>query len=171
LTSDHGEMFERGIFGHWTPVLYEPVIHIPLMIFEPGQRNRRDIYAGTSAVDVLPTLLHITKQEPAGWSEGTVLPPFAPTYDAERSLYVTQSLNSEPYNPLTEATVVLIKGQYKLMYFLGYEELGGKVRIELYDLKNDPEELNDLSISKKETTAELLSELKQKLAEENEPYL
>lgn len=59
------------------------------------------------------------------------------------------------------------------MYFLGYEELGGpdSERIELYDIKNDPEELNDLSLSKPETTAELLNEIKQKLAEVDEPYL
>ena len=67
-----------------------------------------------------------------------------------------QSLNSEAYNPLTEATLALIKGRYKLMYFFGYEELGtAGERIELYDLENDPDELNDLSSSKKETTAEL----------------
>ena len=171
LTSDHGEMFERGIFGHWTPVLYEPVIHVPLMIFEPGQRSRRDIFDNTSAVDVLPTLLHVTGQEPASWGEGTVLPPFIPTYDTERNLYVIQSLNSEAYNPLTEATVALIKGRYKLMYFFGYEELGtAGERIELYDLENDPDELADLSFSKREITAELLNELKQKLEEVNQPY-
>ena len=57
------------------------------------------------------------------------------------------------------------------MYFFGYEELDGDEHSELYDLKNDPEELNDLSSLKRETTAELLNELKQKLAEVNEPYM
>ncbi len=172
LTSDHGEMFERGIRGHWTPVLYQPVIRVPLMIFEPGQMSRRDVYVNTSAVDLLPTLLHNTGQAPADWSEGRVLPPFAQAYDPEGSLYAVQSLQGEQYLPLTEATATLIKGQYKLMYFFGYKELGaGSERIELYDIKNDPEELNDLSVSKRETTAEMLAELKQKLAEANEPYL
>ena len=36
LTSDHGEMFERGILGHMTPSLHQPVINIPLVIFPPG---------------------------------------------------------------------------------------------------------------------------------------
>ncbi len=36
------------------------------MIFEPGQSGRRDIYANTSAVDLLPTLLHITGQPTSG---------------------------------------------------------------------------------------------------------
>jgi arylsulfatase A-like enzyme len=172
LTSDHGEMFERGIRGHWTPVLYEPVIRVPLMIFEPGYRSRRDVYENTSAVDLLPTLLHLTGQPPADWSDGSVMPPFKQAYDPERSLYAVQSLQGEQYLPLTEATVALIKGEYKLMYFFGYKELGTSgERIELYDIENDPEELNNLSSSKRETTAELLHELKQKLAEENKPYI
>jgi arylsulfatase A-like enzyme len=172
LTSDHGEMFERGILGHWTPVLYEPVIHVPLMILEPGKKRRQDIYENTSAVDVLPTLLHVTGQEPAVWSEGVVLPPFTEAYNSERNLYAVQSLDGERYLPITVATTALIKGQYKLMYFFGYEKLGaGNERVELYDIKNDPEELNDLASTKRETTADLLNELKQKLAEKNKPYL
>jgi arylsulfatase A-like enzyme len=171
LTSDHGEMFERGIRGHWTPVLYQPVIRVPLMIFEPGQRNRQDIHVNTSAVDLLPTLLNITGQPSADWSDGTVLPPYTKSYNPERSLYVVQSLQGEQYLPLTEATVSLTRGQYKIMYFFGYQKLGlGGERIELYDIQKDPEELNDLSISKRGTAEELLNELKAKLAEVNKPY-
>lgn len=173
LTSDHGEMFERGIWGHWTPVLYQPVIKVPLLIFEPGQSSRRDIYANTSAVDLLPTLLHITEQSLTDWGEGTVLPPFAPTEpDPERSLYTVQARTNPQYKPLTVATVALIKGQYKLTYFFGYDELDtDDDLVELYDLKNDPEELNDLSSSIPGTTAELLNEIKEKLGEVNKPYV
>ncbi|MGB7873445.1 MAG: sulfatase-like hydrolase/transferase [Anaerolineales bacterium] len=174
LTSDHGEMFERGILGHTTPVLYQPVIKVPLLIFEPGQKSRRDIYANTSAVDLLPTLLHVTDQRLADWIEGFVLPPFQPTkFDSERSLYAVQARTNAQYEPLTIATTALIKGQYKLMYFFGYDELGGagSERIEMYDLENDPEELNDLSSAKRETTVELLNELKQKITEVDKPYL
>ena len=172
LTSDHGEMFERGIRGHLTSVLYEPVVRVPLLIFEPGRKERTDIYSNTSALDVLPTLLHVTGGQQAAWSEGDLLPPYATMQDSERSVYVVQARKNPSYTPIDEATVALIKGQYKLMYFFGYEELGvGEERIELYDVKNDPEELNDLSLTKRETTTELLNELKQKLAEVNEPYL
>ena len=59
---------------------------------------------------------------------------------------------------LRETTIALIKGQYKLMYFIGYSELGAEgERIELYDIKNDNEELNDLSSSKRDTTTDLLN--------------
>ena len=79
MTSDHGELFERAIWGHTTPVLYQPVVHVPLMVFEPGWESRTDIYTPTSAVDLLPTLLHIAGEKPAEWSEGLVLPPFTDT--------------------------------------------------------------------------------------------
>jgi arylsulfatase A-like enzyme len=174
LTSDHGEMFERGILGHTTPVLYQPVIRVPLMIFEPGQKTRRDVHVNTSAVDLLPTLLHLTGQPPADWVEGTVLPPFAPTEpDPERSLFAVQARTNEQYEPLTVATTALVKGQYKLMYFFGYEEMGGtgSERIEMYDLQNDPEELNDLYAVKRDTAGDLFGELKAKLEEVDEPYL
>ena len=173
LTSDHGELFERGIKGHNTPVLYEPVAHVPLMIFEPERNTRMDVYERTSAIDLLPTLLHVTGQQQVEWTEGRLLPPYGQTpLDTDRSIYILEASKSAKNSPLTTATVALIKGQYKLMYFFGYKELGAAgERIELYDIVNDPEELNDLSTSKRETTGELLDEIKQKLAEVNAPYL
>lgn len=172
LTSDHGEMFERGIQGHFSPVLYQPVIRVPLMIFEPGRKMRTDVYSNTSAVDVLPTLAHVTGQKPTTWSEGMLLPPFASQeQDSERSLYVLQARTNQQYAPLATATVALVKGQYKLTYFFGYQEVDAEGRLELYDLHNDPEEMNNLYASKRETADELLNELKNKLTEVNEPYL
>ncbi len=170
LTSDHGEMFERGIQGHFTPVLYQPVIRVPLMIFEPGRKTRADVYANTSAIDVLPTLAHVTSQSPTPWSEGLLLPPFS-SQEPERSIYVIQARTNPQYAPLTTATVALVKGQYKLIYFFGYQELKNEDRIELYDVHNDPEEMNNLYSVKPETAAELLQELQSKLAEMNAPYL
>ena len=74
LTSDHGELSSAGSRAS-TPMLYEPLIRVPLVIFEPGRR-RSDVHAPTSAVDILPTLLHVTGQPAAGWAEGQILPPF-----------------------------------------------------------------------------------------------
>lgn len=173
LTSDHGEMFDRGINGHTTPVLYEPVIRIPLMIFEPGQMKRKDVHVPTSAVDLLPTLLKVTGQPSASWTEGVVLPPFSDSYpDENRSIYALEARKSGKYAPLRIATTTLIKGQYKLMYFFGYEELGSEgERVELYDIESDPEEINNLYNTKRETATELLNDLKTKLSEVNEPYI
>jgi len=171
LTSDHGELFERGIEGHRTPVLYEPVVRVPLLIFEPGRDSRTDVYANTSAVDVLPTLLYLTGQKAADWTEGRMLPPYAPD-EQDRMIYVVHAEKSEQFGPLTIATLAMVKGDYKLTYFFGYKELSpGGERIELYNLKTDPDELNNLYEVEKELAQELLAELKAKLKEVNAPYL
>lgn len=173
LTSDHGEMFERGILGHRTPVLYEPIIRVPLVIFEPGRTSRKDIFTQTSSIDVLPTLLHVSGHRQDEWIEGTVLPPFNSTPpDSSRSIYAIEASDNEKFAPLEQATVSLIKDGIKLVYYTGYPKYGGlgSEHIELYNLKNDPEELSDLSSLKRETATELLNELKKKLTEVNQPY-
>ncbi len=55
LTSDHGEIYERGVFGHTNEYLYEPLIHVPLIISSPGQNSQVDIHSPTSSVDLVPT--------------------------------------------------------------------------------------------------------------------
>ncbi len=172
LTSDHGEMFERGVVGHSTDVLYQPVIRVPLMIFEPGRKTGMDIFETTSAVDVLPSLTHLTGQPMPDWTEGVVLPPFAPTDQTlNRNVYVIRANNNAQYAPFTQASTILVKENYKLHYYFGYNEVPPDGLIRLFDIKEDPQELNDLYPAKKETAMELLSEMKAKLDEVNKPYL
>jgi arylsulfatase A-like enzyme len=171
LTSDHGEMFERGISGHSTPVLYQPLIRVPLMIFEPGRRDRLDIHSHTSALDILPTILHMAGQAAsAAWAEGVLLPPYNTDVNENRSIYSVFSYYSEKDQVLGETSVAMIKGKYKLVYYFGYKETGGDL-VELFDIETDPEELQDLSFSQAAVTDELLTELKAKLVEVNKPYI
>ncbi len=172
FTSDHGELFERGVRGHYSPLLYQPGVHVPLMIFEPGRSTRVDVTSVTSAVDLLPTLLHVTGHGAAQWSEGTVLPPFGPAApDAERTVYSMYTNRSLPDRALTQATIMAVRGRYKLMLFFGYEELGvGAERVELYDLENDPEEVRNIYGEQTALGTELLSGLKAKLREVNASY-
>jgi choline-sulfatase len=173
FTSDHGELFERGIRGHISPLLYQPVVRVPLVIFEPGRKSRLDVHDTTSAIDVLPTLLHVTGQPAAAWVEGSLLPPFAEGEpDPERAVYALHAKPNDPEAALTHATAMMVRGEHKLMYFFGYPELGeGVERVELYDLKADPEELHELSREQPALTLELLTALKEKLREVNAPYL
>jgi arylsulfatase A-like enzyme len=172
FTSDHGEMFERGISAHSTDALYQPVIRIPLLIFEPGRETGMDIQTPTSAVDVLPTLAHVTGHPMPDWTEGLILPPYAPTSpDPNRSIYVVRAAKNGQEAPLSRASTVLVKGRYKLLYFFGYPEHGIEELIKLYDVEADPEELIDLSASQKDVASELLRELKAKLAQVNLPYM
>ncbi len=172
LTSDHGEMFERGISAHSTDSLYQPVIRIPLIIWEPGRQTGVDIRDHTSAVDVLPTLAKITGHPAPDWTEGFVLPPYSDSApDPERNVFVVRAAKNPPYSPLTRASTMLVKGRYKLLYFFGYEDRGFQELVKLFDLQSDPEEMNDLSLAMPDVTAGMLAELKAKLAQVNQPYL
>jgi arylsulfatase A-like enzyme len=173
FTTDHGEMFERGIIAHNTESLHEPVIKIPLMIFEPGQTSRRDIFTPTSCIDVLPTLLHVTDQEIPNWVEGEILPPYRSSeLDTERSVFSVQARRNRPSKPLTRASVAMIKGQFKIHAYFGYAALpSGETLFEVYDLKNDPEELHNLYSLKDSVSRDLQNELEEKLKNVNKPFL
>ena len=69
-----GELFERGIMSHITPVLYEPIIRVHLLVWTPGQKQRHDVYSITSCVDILATLSHLSDQPMPSWHEGSILP-------------------------------------------------------------------------------------------------
>lgn len=172
LTSDHGEMFERGISAHSTDSLYQPVIRIPLIVWEPGRQSRLDVTDHTSAVDVLPTLAQVTGHPVPSWTEGLVLPPYSTSApDPDRSVFVVRAAKNLPSSPLTRASTMLVKGRYKLLYFFGYEDRGFQELARLFDLQADPEEMNDLSLAQPGVTAAMLAELKAKLVQVNQPYL
>lgn len=172
LTSDHGELNERGITGHSTEVLYEPVIRIPLMIFEPGRETGMDIHENTSVVDVIPTLTHVTGQPAPDWVEGgTLLPPYGTGSGSNRNIFTVRANKNGQYDPLTQASVMMVKGNYKLHYYFGYSLLPDMEQVKLFDIQADPEELNDISASQRDIAESLMQELNDRLDEVNEPYL
>jgi hypothetical protein len=173
LTSDHGELFERGILGHSTPVLHQPIIRVPLLLFEPGRTSRLDVYQPTSCIDLLPTLLYLDEKEIPDWVEGSVLPPFVDQNEvAERDLFVVQVKGDIKDKPITKGTIMLLRGAMKLMYYFGYNELGQNDHfLELYDLENDPNELNNLYPSNKSAGNELLAVIQHNLVYVNSPYM
>ena len=162
VTSDHGQLFERGVHGHVTPLLYDPIIHVPLVVSAPGQSERRDIYSATSCVDLVPTLLKITGSSLPNWLEGNLLPGFGEQDMSERSIFAMEAKKNSSFQRLTLATFAMIKGDYKLIWYVGYP--GYDDVYELYDLKADPGELQDLSKSHIEILSSMANELKVKLA-------
>ena len=173
LTSDHGEMFERGNIGHETPISYEAGIRIPLLIFPPGQQRRMDIHAPTSAVDILPTLLQVAGQPAVEWSEGVVLPPISnQAYPSSRSLYSFFHLNrARKSRPISQGSAVIVKENLKLLYTFGIPELGEKdPLIELYDLAADPEELENLYQPTHPVAKHMLEEVRTQIAAADAPY-
>lgn len=158
LTSDHGEMFERGIDGHITPVLYAPLTHIPLLIWAPGIQQRIDIHSLTNAVDILPGVLTLA---------GKPIPSYLDGYDSftrhisdinnHRSIFIVESSNTPINKHIQKATLAIMRGKFKLIYYMGYPEYDQVT--ELYDMINDPEEMTDLSSSLPELAKSMKNEL------------
>jgi arylsulfatase A-like enzyme len=171
VTSDHGEMFERGEIGHGTLMLYEPEIHIPLLVSTPGQKIRKDVYSHTSCVDVMPTLLNILGKEIPDWCEGALLPGLGGYENSKRVDFAVQAKMNPAFAPLYTATLAMFKGQYKFIQYIGYREPKYTDAYELYDLKNDPEELNDLYSSGQAIVQELQAEMEEKIYQVNEPFI
>jgi len=172
FTSDHGEMFERGITKHYNESLHQPVIQVPLLIFEPGKNSRQDIYTPTSAVDILPTLLCLNGKDIPEWCDGRVLPPYDDQHqDSVRSVFAVEAKKNKRYKPISTGTIMIVKNQYKLTYYFGYEELKGRgPLVELYDILNDPEEMIELSESNTKLANDLYDELMGELQKADAPY-
>ena len=167
VTADHGEMFERGVEGHNAPILYDPVVRVPLLISSPGQGSRRDVYVPTSSTDVLPTLVHLSGGEVPAWCEGQLLPTLGGTEDPERSIFMMNAKFNSAFAPLTRATFAVRKGDYKLMYFRGYSQYDYNDAFELYDISDDPDEVNNLYAQTSTVAQDLRAELLSKVQEVN----
>jgi arylsulfatase A-like enzyme len=170
LTSDHGEIFERGLLAHTKPAFFDPLAKVPLLIFPPGLGERIDIHAPTSATDILATLLAISGKPIPAEVEGQLLPPFDQDYDPNRAVFLidAQFTGFEPPDP--SASIMVRKGDYKLICHFGdtrfYQPLEGIPVFELYDLESDPEELTNLFAAEPEVAADLLAVIDAKLASE-----
>jgi arylsulfatase A-like enzyme len=159
VTSDHGELFERGELGHASALMYAPVTHIPLLIRAPGQTHRTDYLSMTTNLDLLPTLLTIAGKDIPNWLEGRLLPGFGGTEDANasRSFFPMMAKDNPTFQPLQRATFTLLKGPYELFFYTGYPD--HEDAFELYNLREDPNELQDLFKEDINTASQMKEEL------------
>ncbi|MBI5351609.1 MAG: sulfatase-like hydrolase/transferase [Chloroflexi bacterium] len=172
LTSDHGEGFERGYIGHQVNAIYEPLIRVPLMIFEPGRQSRLDVYEKTSAIDLLSTLAHVTGKDVPEWSEGEVLPPYRQQSELpERGIYSMRSYETEKDSPVKSASIGFVKGRYKLHYYFGYSILNSQKLIKLYDIESDPEELSNIVDMEPEIARQMVEQVEYSIEQVNKRYL
>jgi arylsulfatase A-like enzyme len=169
FTSDHGQMFERGILGHTTETLYEPIIRIPLLISRPGDETRQDIHIPTSCVDVLPSLLHIMGEGAPAWSEGRLLPGLGEPPGTDPSpVFSVEAKTNASQSPLRAGSLAMLKDHYKLIHYFGYPDLESE--FEFFDLGEDPEELRDLYPSRPSAARRMQAELQGKLNQVNQPF-
>lgn len=143
VLSDHGQLFERGVHGHASRLMYDQVIHVPLLISAPGQAERVDVYEPTGNVDLLPTLVCIMGVQQPARLDGRCLPLPGNLVNEERSHYAVLANENSAFHTFSRGSFVIIRGTHKLIWYTGYS--GHEDTTELYDLSVDPDEMNNLA--------------------------
>jgi arylsulfatase A-like enzyme len=166
LTADHGELNERGERGHFSSLIFDPLIHIPLIVFQPGQNQRKDVYTCTSSTDVLPTLAHLLGMSAPAWVDGELLPGLGGEENPERGIYSIDAKTNAAFAPLTQATISLTKNRHRLTYY----DYPDDQQFEFYNLEEDREELHDLYPSQPMLARQMKDELLHKLDEVNQAF-
>ncbi len=137
FTADHGEMLGRR--GWWFKYcLYEGSIGVPLIVrypsrFPGGCRCETPV----SLIDLFPTLVELAGADPYPEAEGQSLIPLLEGHEPagmqDRIIFAEYADFG-----LDQPTAMVRKGDFKLIAARTYEPV-------LYDLKNDPDEKNDLA--------------------------
>jgi arylsulfatase A-like enzyme len=158
FTSDNGGTPQfvaplNGSKGH----LYEGGIRVPMVVAGAGvQGSGRKCDVPISSVDLYPTLLELAGIE-AGSNQVLDGVSIKPILEGANELKPRSMFWHFPcYVGRATPSSAIRQGDYKLVEFF---EDGGKV--ELYNLKNDEAEKNDLSAKMPEKKKELLAALKQ----------
>ncbi len=138
FSSDHGEMLgDHGLYGKSVP--YDPSIRIPLIAAGPGIKGGRVSDALVELIDINPTICEL-----AG------LPP-QNEIDAKSFCNVLYGESDQGREEM-----VNILSKFKCIRTREYKYIYNHNSIqELYDLKNDPDELNNIAYLNPELAEEL----------------
>lgn len=134
ITADHGEqLMEHGFVAHG--LLYDEVIRVPLIMVGPGIDSSIVIQDQVSLLDLAPTIVEFLDIDKPKNFCGASLMPIIEGKKVEKTVF------SENLRP----AVSLRTEDWKcIVSFYGEE------KVELYDLKEDPLEANNLAAQKKD---------------------
>ncbi len=138
VTADHGtEVYEHRRFDHGF-TLYDELLHVPLFIKLPGQKNARVIPDQVSSIDLMPTILDLLQvrlpEKAKQQMRGTSLVPAIQGTPVQRDVY-----SETNYRDYTFKRSIITPDRWKFIY-----TLESKTR-ELYDLNTDPHETRNLA--------------------------
>ena len=135
FTSDHGEMLgDHGM--HSKNIFYEGSVHVPLILRFPGViPPGKVMQTPSSHLDLFPTILDYCGQ-PGHASEGNSLRPFIEGKESGAGRVVVSEWNSKAVPGF-----MIFDGRWKFMCGRAADAPSPDA---LYDLKNDPQELNNL---------------------------
>ncbi|MFW5856114.1 MAG: sulfatase, partial [Bacillota bacterium] len=146
FTSDHGEMA-----GEHSQILkrtmYEPSIHIPLIISGPDVNKGETVAEPVSLIDIYPTVMSMAGEEAEQDKDGESLLPLLNSENKVRRDWVFAEYHGDRCNT---GTYMLRKGDWKYIKYIGFES-------QLFNLEQDPWEVEDLAQQKPEITGEMES--------------
>ncbi|MGI9079026.1 MAG: sulfatase [Gemmatimonadaceae bacterium] len=141
IASDHGELLgEHGLFAHANS-LYMPLLHVPLVMSFPGRVPAGGRIAEPVTLRSLPaTALDFTGASDAEIPGHSLTGHWngAPTSADPLLSEVRRGINPSKHHPIAKGDMrsVITDGMHYIH--------NGDGREELYDLRNDPDELSDL---------------------------
>lgn len=141
FTSDHGTMMHAHRLAGKGPAMYEEITHIPLIIRQPpGVNGPRAVTALVSQIDIPPTLLELAGLDVPPIMPGRSLAPLlAGNEESDREIAIEfnrYEIDHDSWGGL-QPIRCLVSGDHKLAVNL-------LDRDELYDLRSDPAELENL---------------------------
>jgi arylsulfatase A-like enzyme len=140
ITADHGEAFMEHRTVEHTECLYDEVLHVPLILFGPGIERGRRVRAQVRSIDITPTLLQLCGLVPNTELQGISLLPWIANQRVDDLLSGSETRRRGGIKAVCD-------GRYKLIY---HER---ERRTEIYDLRNDRIESQDVSGDKALQTA------------------
>lgn len=165
LSSDHGESFEHNILGHSQPHLYESLTHIPLIIREPNKIEGRIIADFARQIDIPATILDLAGVPLPVWMRGRSLVPLMRGGNLPSIPVFSMNFMKNPTgNKITRGTIAVRDGDYKLIHYLEEQ------RSLLFNLKEDPSELNNLIEKEPETAQRLIAMIKDNVERINKEF-
>jgi arylsulfatase A-like enzyme len=140
LVADHGESFEHGVYFSHGVRVYDPEIHVPLLIRDPRDPRPRRLRGQVRLIDLFPTVLALVGLEAPAPHEGVDLTPrLAGDVSADRDLPAFCQTDLEERQPrLARASFGLRLPPWK------YIESPRIDLAEVYDLEQDPAEVVNL---------------------------
>jgi alpha-L-rhamnosidase len=156
LTSDNGYFLgERQLAGKW--LMYEESVKVPLIIYDPRIKNQKDNDEMVLNIDVTATMLDLAGIEiPDLWQGKSLVPLVTGAANTlNRDTILLEHLWENPAIPSSEAVRTQ---EWKYLRYINDKSVE-----ELYNLKEDPIEVNNLA--RDEKYREVLIEMRNKTDE------